>query len=65
MSLVSSVHFFIRSTHDGRDSAVFFLLLVNRMSELSRKYDYPLRIVPALIRFFFKYDISIQRMDNY
>ena len=45
--------------------AHFFLLLVNRMSELSRKYDYPLRIVPALIRFFFKYDISIQRMDNY
>ena len=51
--------FFIRNTRDRGDS-VNFLLLVTRMSELSKKYDYPLLIVPALSRFF-KYDISSTR----
>ena len=32
-----------------RDS-VNFRLLITRMSELSQKYDYPLLIVPALVR---------------
>ena len=47
---------------DTRDS-VNVLLLVTRMSELSQKYDYPLLIVPALIKFF-KYEVSFRRMDN-
>ena len=51
MSLVFPVLFFIRNIRDKRDS-VNYLLLVTRMSKLSQKYNYPLLIVPALIRFF-------------
>ena len=51
--------FLIRNTRDRSDS-VNFWLLATRMSELSQKYDYPLLIVPDLIRFF-KYKISIHK----
>ena len=34
------------------------------MSELFQKYDYPLLVFPASIRFF-KYEISIHRKDNH
>ena len=50
----------IRNTRDRRD----FWLLVTQMSKLSQKYDYSLLVVPALVKFF-KYEISIHRMDNH
>ena len=49
LSFFCSFLFFIGNTRENRAS-VTFLLLVTQISELSQKYDYPLLIVPALIR---------------
>ena len=63
LSFFCSFLFFIRNTRDRHDRATF-LHLATQISELSQKYDCPLIIVPALIRFF-KNKISMHRMGNH